>query len=125
LLIDKLETDFFLKTRNGFDYSQIFTIFICLSRKNYHLSAFPKKIFLTKALAEDTDAGSEAFGGRWGRGIPQQAGCVALARQSIFKPSGHTWRLGKCDQTNNYFQAKWAHLAARKKRSGLRLVRFA
>ena len=34
---------------------------------------------------------------------------------SIFKPSGITWRLGKCDQTE-HFQAKWNHLAARKMR---------
>jgi hypothetical protein len=36
---------------------------------------------------------------------------------SIFKPSGNTWPLGKYDQTNNHFQAKWLHLAAWKKRS--------
>jgi hypothetical protein len=35
--------------------------------------------------------------------------------ESIFKPSGITWRLGKCDQTK-HFQAKWYHLAARKMR---------
>jgi hypothetical protein len=37
-------------------------------------------------------------------------------KPSIFKPSGITWRLGKCDQTK-HFQAKWNHLAARKMRS--------
>jgi hypothetical protein len=31
----------------------------------------------------------------------------AIRRASIFKPSGITWRLGKCDQTSKYFQAKW------------------
>jgi hypothetical protein len=41
----------------------------------------------------------------------------ATRQTSIFKPSGYTWRLGKCDQTNNHFQAKWLHLAAQKKRS--------
>jgi len=35
--------------------------------------------------------------------------------ESIFKPSGITWRLGKCDQTK-HFQAKWNHLATRKMR---------
>jgi hypothetical protein len=35
---------------------------------------------------------------------------------SIFKPSGTTWRLGKCDRANKHFQAKWNHLAARKMR---------
>ena len=65
-------------------------------------------LFPTQALAEDRDAGSEAFGGRWERGIPQQAGCVAQGvtehfqcqvvtlgdsenatkQTSIFKPSG-------------------------------------
>jgi hypothetical protein len=35
---------------------------------------------------------------------------------SIFKPSGYTWRLGKCDQANKHFQAKWLHLAAWKMR---------
>jgi hypothetical protein len=37
-------------------------------------------------------------------------------KRSFFKPSGITWRLGKCDQTK-HFQAKWNHLAARKMRS--------
>ena len=55
-------------------------------------------LFPTQALAEDRDAGSEAFGGRWGRGMPQQAGCVA---QGVAE----------------YFQAKWLILAARKMRS--------
>jgi hypothetical protein len=41
----------------------------------------------------------------------------ATKQTSNFKPSGYTWLLGKCDQTNNYFQAKWSHLAAQKKRS--------
>jgi hypothetical protein len=41
----------------------------------------------------------------------------AIRRTSIFKPSGITWRLGKCDQTNKHFQAKWNHLATRKMRS--------
>jgi hypothetical protein len=41
----------------------------------------------------------------------------AIKQTSIFKPSGHTWRLGKCDQTNSYFRAKWLYLAAQKKRS--------
>jgi hypothetical protein len=54
--------------------------------------------FLTQALAEDRDAGSEAFGGRWARGIPQQAGCVAQG-------------------VTEHFQAKWLHLAVQKKRS--------
>jgi hypothetical protein len=36
-------------------------------------------------------------------------------KQSIFKPSGTTWRLGKCDPTN-HCQAKWHHLVARKMR---------
>jgi hypothetical protein len=40
---------------------------------------------------------------------------------SIFKPSGITWRLGKCDQTM-HFQAKWDHLAARKMRPNDALV---
>jgi hypothetical protein len=33
----------------------------------------------------------------------------AIRRANIFKPSGITWRLGKCDQTSKYFQAKWNH----------------
>jgi hypothetical protein len=37
-------------------------------------------------------------------------------KSSIFKPSGITWRLGKCDQIK-HFQAKWNHLAPRKMRS--------
>jgi hypothetical protein len=41
----------------------------------------------------------------------------AIKQGSIFKPSGITWRLGKCDQTSEHFQAKWNHLAARKMRS--------
>jgi hypothetical protein len=36
-------------------------------------------------------------------------------RQSIFKPSEVTWRLGKCDRAK-HFQAKWSHLATRKMR---------
>jgi hypothetical protein len=40
----------------------------------------------------------------------------ATKQGSIFKPSGNTWRLGKCDQTREHFQAKWKHLAARKMR---------
>jgi hypothetical protein len=56
------------------------------------------KLFLAQALAEDRDAGSEPFGGRWGRGMPQQAGCVAQG-------------------VTEHFQAKWLHLAARKMRS--------
>jgi hypothetical protein len=55
-------------------------------------------LFPTQALAEDRDAGSEAFGGRWARGMPQQAGCVAQG-------------------VTEHFQAKWQHLAARKMRS--------
>jgi hypothetical protein len=35
---------------------------------------------------------------------------------SIFKPSDFTWRLGKCDQNNKHFQAKWLYLAAWKTR---------
>jgi hypothetical protein len=60
--------------------------------------------------------------------------------RSIFKPSGITWRLGKCDQTGafssqveslggsenatkqEHFQAKWNHLAARKMRPNICLV---
>jgi hypothetical protein len=41
----------------------------------------------------------------------------ATRKSSIFKPSGITWRLGKCDQKIEHFQAKWSHLAARKMRS--------
>jgi hypothetical protein len=72
-------------------------------------------LFPTQALSEDRDAGSEAFGGRWARGIPQQAGCVAQGaaeyfqakwltlaarkirpnKQLLFKPSGYPWRLRK------------------------------
>jgi hypothetical protein len=40
----------------------------------------------------------------------------ATKNRSIFKPSGYTWRLGKCDQKQEHFQAKWLHLAARKMR---------
>jgi hypothetical protein len=40
----------------------------------------------------------------------------ATRQRSIFKPSGFAWRLGKCDQTAEHFQAKWFHLAARKMR---------
>jgi hypothetical protein len=40
----------------------------------------------------------------------------ATKQTSIFKPSGHTWQLGKCDQTSKHFQAKWLTLAARKMR---------
>jgi len=36
-------------------------------------------------------------------------------KRSIFKPSGFTWRLGKCDQAK-HSQAKWSHLATRKMR---------
>ncbi len=60
------------------------------------------KLFLAQALAEDRDAGSEPFGGRWGRGMPQQAGCVAQG-------------------VTEHFQAKWLHLAARKMRSNKQL----
>jgi hypothetical protein len=42
-------------------------------------------------------------------------GSENATKPSIFKPSGNTWRLGKCDQTE-HFQAKWKHLAARKMR---------
>jgi hypothetical protein len=41
----------------------------------------------------------------------------AIKLKSIFKPSGFTWRLGKCDQIKEHFQAKWFYLAARKMRS--------
>jgi hypothetical protein len=41
----------------------------------------------------------------------------AIKGPSIFKPSDFTWRLGKCDQRPEHFQAKWFHLAARKMRS--------
>jgi hypothetical protein len=40
---------------------------------------------------------------------------LEVLNASIFKPSGITWRLRKCDQTK-HFQAKWYHLAARKMR---------
>jgi hypothetical protein len=40
-------------------------------------------------------------------------GSENATKPSIFKPSGFTWRLGKCDQTK-HFQAKWLHLAAQK-----------
>jgi peptide subunit release factor 1 (eRF1) len=45
---------------------------------------------------------------------------------SIFKPSGITWRLGRCDQKIllEYFQAKWNHLAARKMRPNKGLARI-
>jgi hypothetical protein len=33
----------------------------------------------------------------------------AIQQASIFKPSGFTWRLGKCDPTGKHFQAKWHH----------------
>jgi hypothetical protein len=33
--------------------------------------------FPAQTQAEDMDARSEPFGGRWARGMPQQAGCVA------------------------------------------------
>jgi hypothetical protein len=42
-------------------------------------------------------------------------GSENATQQTIFKPSGTTWRLGKCDQTK-HFQAKLHHLAARKMR---------
>jgi hypothetical protein len=41
----------------------------------------------------------------------------ATRQTSIFKPSGNTWRLGKCDQTNRHFQAKQYRLADREMRS--------
>jgi hypothetical protein len=40
-------------------------------------------------------------------------GSENATKPSIFKPSGFTLRLGKCDQNTN-FQAKWLHLAAQK-----------
>jgi hypothetical protein len=46
----------------------------------------------------------------------------AIQQASIFKPSGFTWRLGKCDPTGEHFQAKWFHLAARKMRSNNHLT---
>jgi hypothetical protein len=47
--------------------------------------------------------------------VASLGGSENATRQSIFKPSGFTWRLGKCDQTK-HFQAKWLHLATRKMR---------
>jgi hypothetical protein len=41
----------------------------------------------------------------------------AIKDRSIFKPSGVTWRLGKCDQRPEHFQAERLHLATRKMRS--------
>jgi hypothetical protein len=41
----------------------------------------------------------------------------ATKQPSIFKPSGSTRRLGKCDQTIKHFQAEWNHSAARKMRT--------
>jgi hypothetical protein len=40
----------------------------------------------------------------------------ATRNPRIFKPSGFTWRLGKCDQKITCFQAKWVHSATRKMR---------
>jgi len=31
----------------------------------------------------------------------------AIRKTCIFKASGNAWRLGKCDQKNLHFQAKW------------------
>jgi hypothetical protein len=47
--------------------------------------------------------------------VASLGGSENATRLSIFKPSGFTWRLGKCDQAK-HFQAKWLHLAARKMR---------
>jgi hypothetical protein len=67
-------------------------------QENFTIFGFMEiKLFLTQTLAENTDAGSEAFGGRWGRGMPQQAGCVTQG-------------------ATEHFQAKWLTLAARKMR---------
>jgi hypothetical protein len=75
-------------------------------------------LFLTQALAEDRDAGSEAFGGRWARGIPQQAGCVAQGVTEHFQAKWlHLAARKMRPDERKHFQAKWPHLAARKKRS--------
>jgi hypothetical protein len=47
--------------------------------------------------------------------VESLCGSENATRLSIFKPSGITLRLGKCDQTK-HFQAKWNHFAARKMR---------
>jgi hypothetical protein len=70
---------------------------------------------------------AEAFSSQ----VESLGGSENATKQSIFKPSGITWRLGKCDQTNisfssqagslggsekaikqtSHFQAKWNHVA--------------